>query len=258
MELRKDIALKKYRFLFCLFLFGCTAPLAIPPTYRNNVIQTPNFDFVVWQKVEQPKAPYKIYIEGDGYAFDSQGKPTDDPTPQSTLVRAAAFADPHPNVVYMARACQYIQRKKCSQEYWTTSRFASEVVAAQADAVKQIVGTSPVTFVGFSGGAQIAGLIAVTDRKIKVQKIITVGGNLDHPAWTAHHNVPPLTGSADLNDYRSAFAKIPQIHYVGEKDTVMPPSINQNFVADTAEVIVVEGAEHNTGWDKVMPQIWQE
>lgn len=255
---RKDNKLKIRLLLMCLVVAGCVAPLQIPAEFKYSVAQTDDFDFATWQKIEQPSAPYKIYFEGDGFAFNAYGQPTSDPTPHGTFMRTTAFADRHPNVIYMARACQFVQNKKCEQKYWTTARFAPEIVAAQATAVKQIVGTRPVTFVGFSGGAQIAGLIAVTHPEIKVQKIITIGGNLDHPAWTTYHNVPPLTDSADLNDYRAAFAQIPQVHYVGTKDTVMPPELNQNFVADTAEVIVVEDATHNGGWDKILPQIWNE
>ena len=143
------------------------------------------------------------------------------------------------------------------QKYWTTARFAPEVAAAQAQAIKQLVHHNPVTLVGFSGGAQIAGLVAVTNPDIKVQKIITIGGNLDHPSWTEHHRVPPLSDSADLNDYREAFAQFKQIHYVGAKDTIMPPFLNQNFVVDPQTVIVVDDADHNSGWDKVIPSIRQ-
>lgn len=253
---RKDKILPIRLFLICCILAGCAAPLTVPPEFKQTTVETADFDFAVWQKIEQPNAPYKIYIEGDGYAFNAYGRPTNDPTPRGTFMRQTAFADTHPNVVYMARACQFIQHKKCEQKYWTTARFAPEIVAAQASAIGQIVGTRPVTLVGFSGGAQIAGLIAVAHPEIKVRKIITIGGNLDHPAWTAYHNVPPLADSADLNDYRAAFAKIPQVHYVGAKDTVIPPALNQDFVTNSAPVIVVKGASHNDGWDEILPQIW--
>ena len=99
--------------------------------------------------------------------------------------------------------------------------------------------------------------MAVTDPEIKVRKIITIGGNLDHSAWTTYHHVPPLKDSADLNDYREAFAKFMQIHYVGEDDTIMPPFLNQNFVADPQTVIVVDDASHSGGWDEVIPLIRQ-
>ncbi len=247
--------MKIFRFLILLLAVGCATPLQIPPEFTEKVIETSDFDFVIRQKVPQPNFPYKIYIEGDGHAFNAYGEPTFDPTPRGTFLRQIAFADTHQNVVYMARACQFRQNKRCEQKYWTTARFAPEIIAAQAEAVKQIVGNNAVTLVGFSGGAQIAGLIAVTHPEIKVTKIITIAGNLDHPAWTAYHHVPALTESLDLNDYRAAFAKIPQTHYAGTDDTIMPPFLIENFADKTQRVIIVKGAEHNDGWDAVLPEI---
>ncbi|MDD7312777.1 MAG: alpha/beta hydrolase, partial [bacterium] len=61
-----------------------------------------------WQKITHPTAPYKIYIEGDGHAFNAHGQPTGNPTPKGTLVRELAFGDNHENVIYLARPCQYV------------------------------------------------------------------------------------------------------------------------------------------------------
>lgn len=235
-------------------LFACTT-LQVPDDFTYTKVETPSFDFVTLQKISDKSAPYKVYIEGDGYAFNANGQPTSDPTPRNTLVRELAFDDTHPNVIYMARACQFVLAKQCAQKYWTTARFAPEIVAAQADALKQIVGTAPVTLVGFSGGAQVAALISVLHPEINVRRIITIAGNLNHPAWTAYHNVPPLSESLDLNDYRNAFAKFKQKHYVGTDDAVMPPALTRAFVADTSSIIEVKGASHNSGWTAVIPEI---
>ena len=242
---------------FCLFLSGC-ANLIIPDEFQYRKIATADFDFASWQKVTTANGLYKIYIEGDGHAFDANGHPTTDPTPQGTMLRELAFTDYQPNVIYLARACQFVQHKKCAQKYWTTARFAPEIIAAQAEAVKQIAGNAPVILIGFSGGAQIAGLIAVQNPDIKVKKIITIAGNLDHSAWTEYHHVPALSESLDLNNYRQEFNVIPQIHYVGTEDKIMPPFLNRNFVADKSTVHQVEGAGHNYGWGKVFVNIHSE
>lgn len=245
----------KIRWLIAyIMISGCTT-LQIPNNFRYQKISTADFDFATWQKIENPQAVYKIYIEGDGYAFNADGQPTNNPTPRGTLMREIAFSDNSPNVVYMARACQFVQHKKCAQKYWTTARFAQEVVDSQASAVKQTVQNQPVTFIGFSGGAQIAGLIAVTHPEIKVQEIITVAGNLDHSAWTTYHKVPALAESMDLNDYRTEFSALPQVHYVGTDDEVMPPFLNTDFVADKNTVIKVKGATHNSGWQQIFTDI---
>lgn len=240
-----------------LLLFGLAActTLQVPDDFAYTEIETSDFDFATWQKISAKSAPHKVYIEGDGFAFNAHGQPTSDPTPRNTLVRELAFGDTHPNVIYMARACQFVQHKQCAQKYWTTARFAPEVITAQADALKQIVGSAPVTLVGFSGGAQVAALIAVLHPEIKVRQIITVAGNLDHPAWTKLHNVPPLSESLDLNDYRIAFAKLMQTHYVGTDDAVMPPALTRAFVADISSIVEVKGASHNSGWTAVIPEI---
>ena len=241
-----------------LCLFGCATTTEIPANYKYTELYTPDFDFASWQKITDKTAAYKVYIEGDGHSFNTNKQPTDNPTPYNRFVRETAFGDNNPNVIYLARACQFIQHKKCAQKYWTAARFAPEVVDAEADALKQIVGSSPVVLVGFSGGAQIAGLMAVRHPEIKVKKIITIAGNLNHPAWTKMLHVLPLTESLDLNKYKAEFLNIPQIHYVGAYDDIMPPSINQRFVEGKAKVIEVEGATHNSGWSVIIPKVRAE
>ena len=126
----------------------------------NNVI-TPAFEIATWTRQENLTAPYVIYIEGDGYAFNRSGHPTDDPTPHGKFVRKMALNDTAPNVAYVARPCQFIRDTKCDTKYWTNARFATEIIDSMAYAIHDIAKSRPVTLIGFSGGAQVAGLIAV-------------------------------------------------------------------------------------------------
>lgn len=173
-------------------------------------------------------------------------------------MRELAFEDDSPNVVYLARPCQYIKRPICSKRHWTTARFAPEVINAEYAAVKQIADGNPVILIGFSGGAQVAGLIASAKQGLNVKKIITIAGNLDHLAWTQYHNLPPLNESMNLESYRKQFAQIPQIHYVGSDDKVMPPVLVRDFVGESCNLIEVRGATHNSGWEKIYSQIRNE
>lgn len=238
-----------------LFLCGCTC-LTVPQNFKYQEIQTRFFDIASWQKITEPKGVYKIYIEGDGYAFNAYGRPTQDPTPKGTLVRKLAFGDNSPNVIYLARPCQYIKSPTCSQRHWTTARFAPEVINAEYEAVKNIVGNNPVILIGFSGGAQIAGLIASAKPGLNVKEIITIAGNLDHMAWTKYHNLPPLNESMNLESYSQQFKTIPQIHYVGSDDTVIPALLTKNFIGNNANIIEVNGASHNQGWESIYHNIW--
>lgn len=244
-------------FITLLFLVGCT-PIAVPSGYKYKEIETRNFTLASWQKVTNPAAPYKIYIEGDGYAFNVRGKASQDPTPRGTLVRELAFGDNSPNVIYLARPCQYVKSLICSKRHWTTARFAPEIINAEYEAIKQIAGNNPVILVGFSGGAQIAGLVTAAKPGLNVKKIITIAGNLDHLAWTQYHNLPQLNESMNLESYRKQFAKIPQIHYVGSNDEVMPPILVREFIKDDDLIIEVDGASHNEGWESIYNLIRSE
>lgn len=241
--------------LITLLLVSCTN-LNIPPEFSYKIIQTHYFDIASWQKITNPRGVYKIYIEGDGYAFNAHGQPTQDPTPKGTLVRELAFGDKSPNVIYLARPCQYIKSKICAQRHWTNARFSPEIINAEYDAIKKIAENNPVILIGFSGGAQIAGLVATAKTGLNVKKIITIAGNLDHLAWTQHHCLPSLNESINLSDYRSRFLSIPQIHYVGSEDKVIPPNLVQQFVRKQAQVITVDDATHNQGWHKIYSEIW--
>ena len=71
----------------------------MPADFVYKEVETRNFTLASRQKVTNPAAPYKIYIEGDGYAFNA---------------REPAFDDDSPNVIYLARPCQYIKSGICS------------------------------------------------------------------------------------------------------------------------------------------------
>lgn len=244
-------------FAVLLFLTNCSS-ITVPSDYVYKEVETRNFTIATWQKITNPQGIYKIYIEGDGYAFNAHGKPTQDPTPKGTLVRKLAFGDNSPNVIYLARPCQYIKSPICSKRHWTTARFAPEVINAEYETIKQITGNNPVILIGFSGGAQVAGLVSSAKPGLNVKKIITIAGNLDHLAWTQYHNLPPLNESMNLESYRTQFAKLPQIHYVGSNDEVIPLVLVRKFVGNDDLIVEVNGASHNEGWESIYNQVWSE
>ena len=241
---------------FLFILFGCQS-IQPPKDFVYNEVETSQFKIASWQKITDINADYRIYIEGDGYAFNANGQPTHNPTPHGELMRELSFNDTAPNVIYLTRPCQFVKDDACRVEYWTTKRFAPEVVEAEYEAIKQTVGDKNVTLIGFSGGAQIASLIAVKYSDLKIKKIITIAGNLDHKAWTDYHNLPELTGSLNLADYKEKFALVEQIHYVGADDNIIPPELTQKFVPQD-KIITIKNATHNTGWKKAYSLIYQQ
>lgn len=240
-----------------LALTACAASVNVPQEFVYQPITAGVFQIASWQKITDPNQPFKIYIEGDGNAFNARGLPTSDPTPKGHLVRDMAFNDPSANVIYLARPCQYISSSICSLRHWTTARFAPEIINSMHAAIKQIADEKPVILIGFSGGAQIAGLIASAKTGLNIKKIVTIAGNLDHLAWTSYHQLPPLNESMNLENYRNQFLKIDQIHYVGSNDNVIPPALVHAFIGDQAPVIEVKGAAHNQGWNRIYSEIYQ-
>ena len=247
-----------YLFLCLIFATACAQTMPPPDEFVERDVRTSIFTLRTYQKLTDKNGAVKIYIEGDGHAFDGHGRPTDNPTPRSDFVRRLAFDDPSPNVIYLARPCQYVKDEECDPTDWTGARFSNRAADSAADAILQIAGNRPVILIGFSGGAQIAGLVSVRSPELNVKKIITIAGNLDHAEWTRMKKFPPLNESLDLNWYKEEFKKIPQIHFVGEKDIVIPADLTMKFIDDRSRIITVPNAEHGKGFDEIYYFIWEE
>jgi pimeloyl-ACP methyl ester carboxylesterase len=256
----------------CL-LAGCaTAPapqerletataLAVEHGWQGRVIHAGRFDMMAWLPEHiTPSPDLTVYLEGDGLAWLSPDTPSPDPTPVNPIGLRLALAQPGGNAAYLARPCQYVRNDACSAAYWTNARFAPETVAATRLAVDDLArrfGARRLTLVGYSGGASIAAL--VTARRSDVVRLVTVAGNLDHRQWTRLHGISPLTGSLDAADERDALRGMPQWHFVGGRDRVVPPVLVQDFAVGMpdAHVIVLNDYDHRCCWAEHWKDLWQ-
>ncbi|KGK42128.1 hypothetical protein LH51_09375 [Nitrincola sp. A-D6] len=173
-----------------------------------------------------------LYLEGDGFAWVNRSQPSANPTPLNPLALRLALAQKYGNAAYLARPCQYIDAadEACYQRYWTDARFAQEVIDATdiaIDTLKQHFNASELILVGYSGGAAVAALVAA--RRTDVVHLITVAGNLDHLAWTAHHRVRPLSASLNPADVALVLADLPQTHFIGGLDQIIPLQLAQRW-----------------------------
>lgn len=203
-----------------------------------------------------------VYLEGDGLAWLSATRPSPNPTPLSPMALLLAQADPGPAVA-LARPCQFraLIAKPCDSRYWTSHRFAPEVIAATSLAISQLkeqTKAKGLRLVGYSGGAAVAALVAV--QRDDVLELITVAGNLDHLAWTRLHRLTPLHGSLNPLEAAQTLSHLPQLHFVGSKDKNIPPGIARGFIAaQSSEVCVtlqvVEGVSHSQGWVERWPSL---
>jgi hypothetical protein len=260
--------------IFAVIISGCASldrrelarDVARKGGFRSEIIKTEFFDLLSYFRLKTPHKALTIYIEGDGFAWKNRRTLSKDPTPRDPLALRLANFDPANNVAYLGRPCQYVhksQRRNCNSSYWSKSRFAEEVIVATNQAIEKLkkrAHASSVHLVGYSGGGGVGVLVAA--RRIDVASIRTIAGNLDHAAFTSHHKVTPLKGSLNPMDVAIKIDKIPQIHFVGSKDKIVPEFIADGFVAAQgdkacAKVVQIAGMEHDDKWEKAWSKMLQ-
>lgn len=232
-------------------LLDRSAELAAKAGMRKRVLPTDTHPILAFERITDRNGPIRVFIEGDGNAWFSRHQPSFDPTPLTPTALYLASVDEAPNVVYMARPCQYLfQNGKCKVPLWTTAQYSEAMVKTMNQALNAYNG-NPIELVGYSGGAGMALLLAA--QRNDIVSIRTVAGNLDNAAFTSHHRVSPLNGSLNPIDYVSRTYRIPQIHYSGENDTVVPSYLTYSYQAslpksNCSRVIVVQNTDHTEGW----------
>ena len=237
-------------FLILFFVSGC-ASLPNPEGFTFQTVKTGTFDIAVWSRITPPADTVKVFIEGDGLAWVSSTRPSLDPTPRNSLVLKWAQKTAG-NVAYMARPCQYVTSGKCDIPFWTNARFAPEAVDALDDALKSLIkryNLKKVELIGYSGGGAMAVLLAQRNQG-KVSKLTTVAGVLNHADWTAHFGDSPLDGSINAFYALKEISQIPQIHYAGGKDDVVPVKLSEKW-AGKETLVVLPNATHARGWEAV-------
>lgn len=225
-----------------------------------------DFYLLLQTKALSQQNPIHIYIEGDGFAYASPGKPSSDPTPFNPVALRLATQDNRTNIAWIARPCQYTKgtakHAHCSQKYWTTHRMAPEIIHLYQKVLDQLLAKTKATqieLIGFSGGGAIAALLAA--KRSDVVSLRTVAGNLDNAALIKHHAVSAMPDSLDAADFTDKLKAIPQIHYVGADDETVPPFLCDNFIhhiGSSAHKIVVQGTSHMSGWVEKWPQLLKQ
>ncbi|MCG8532932.1 MAG: hypothetical protein MI749_20075 [Desulfovibrionales bacterium] len=255
------------RFLIGLCMLLCSAgcstkvqytaeQLAQQYSFNKHIYRTAFFDLVGYAKGYGGKQ-LVVYIEGDGRAWVTRTRPSFDPTPKPPLAFALAAQDPSPNVLYLARPCQYTQENLCNRNcvtaFWTSARMGEHVIAAidaAIDTAKKQTGATAIDLVGYSGGGGVALLVA--SRRDDVVRIRTVAGNLNTDLWVALHGISPLKDSLNPVSVAPLLTTIPQMHYIGSDDRIIPQEIALSYkMAAPSSLVrlkVVSQTTHYSGW----------
>lgn len=233
--------------------------------FQQELIETSPFSITSYVKIKKEGGPLHVYIEGDGYAWVTRNRISADPTPRDPLVLELAVQDKASNVAYLARPCQYTPMEKnpsCQEEYWTSKRFSQEAVSSMNQAVEKLVQEAKATelhLIGYSGGGAVAALIAAW--RTDVKSLTTIAGNLDPVGLNEYHQVSPLdTASLTPLNVAEKLREIPQNHFRGSKDAVIPKQVPENFAKQLApskciHLLEVTDADHTSGWKEIWPKL---
>lgn len=220
-----------------------------------------------FERIRETASAINVYIEGDGFAWLDKRTPSSDPTPKNPVALRLAAKDPAPNIIYLSRPCQFtkmsIEGTACPQKYWTTHRFSEDVVLALDNSLDQIqkqYNTTGFHLIGYSGGAAVAALL--TNKRDDILSLRTVAGNLDHKLFNRIHNVDQMYGSLNAADIANHIVHIPQHHFVGKEDQVVPKPILESFLSQSQKkgcitTTILQGISHQKGWKDIWKNLLQ-
>jgi pimeloyl-ACP methyl ester carboxylesterase len=229
-----------------------------------HLLQTGGLNILSFERPGRAQATLTVYIEGDGRAWLNPWQPSTDPTPPDPIALKLAAADPASPLLYLARPCQFAASGACDSRLWTSARLSPEVVELfqrLIDDAMRRTNSARLGLVGYSGGGALAALLA--ERRGDVAWLVTVAANLDLAEWVRLEDIEPLSGSLDPADSAPAIARLPQIHFVGGDDRVVPPAVTDAFVRhlsspNAAQVIVEPGFDHTCCWAAAWPQLLRQ
>lgn len=204
-----------------------------------------------------------IYIEGDGARWQ-HGRPPRNPTPEEPMGFRLALLDPAESVAYLGRPCQYLDEQalsECSAELWTNARYGQKalgMLSEAIDVIKEAHSFKSIRLVGYSGGGTIAALLSA--RRTDVQCLVTVASPLDTTSWVKSLAISPLQNSMNPLDYQKSVVSLPQYHWMGGKDKIVPPSSNSAFMAkiDSPQQAVIDIYDHECCWVSNWPGLLQQ
>jgi len=253
-----------------MILTACASSQSPPPDIQTIatgqhltfqvIIARNGYQVATLSKISNSALSTHIYLEGDGHAWKHFDQPSDDPTPQNLTVINLISQDKNANILYVARPCQFVWSQQCQMTDWTDGRYSEKMISAIQDAVLAYPASNR-ELIGYSGGAAVA--LLLLNRIPNITGMITVGGNLDPDQFSAWHHVSPLTQSLPTQEALLASANLPQRHWVGAKDDVIPPELSSQMLSPInhspyVQQRILSGASHHDGWQAYWAEIIQE
>lgn len=196
----------------------------------------------------------RVYFGGDGIPW-KDGTKNSNPSGTSRLAFELFLKDPKATH-YLSRPCYDIEPMPsgCQPKLWTSDRYSKEVIRTMTEAIMHVADNSDVELVGYSGGGTLAVLLA--QQIPQVTRVLTLGANLDHTAWTNFHGTPALSGSENpaLNGGHITGS---ELHLFGQNDLEVPAVVNRRYFDNNprANIGVIDDFDHRCCWLEQWPQI---
>jgi hypothetical protein len=265
---------KKAALILSLALAGCAIAdmprqreetaqrLASPAWMIERDIPAGPFALRAYERIHEMGDVAHIYIEGDSQGIGYNA------TPKNPVALHLASKDKAENVIWLARPCQYAELKKddadCPPQLVQDRRYSEEVIQAYNEALSEIAKRYKIRgfhLVGYDGGATIAMLLA--PMRPDVLSVRTVAGILDHKAYTDIHAKPPLSGSLNPAEKAADLNALPQYHFIGGQDEVVPPAILHSYMQASppsacVQSMLIQEAGHDDGWVDKWPELLEK
>jgi pimeloyl-ACP methyl ester carboxylesterase len=256
--------MKAILLIISLFFLSCSQNSV---ETRNNIIQeltenkfnkkiysTNYLDIYSLQKLKNNNRLI-IYIEGDGMSWIDRFTISSNPTPINPVGFKLALTDTEGDVIYLARPCQYIWSKICEKNIWTYGQYSKEVLDSYEEIINELsLKYLEIHVVGYSGGAAIAMYLGSIGNE-NVKSIRTIAGNINHHEFTKLLNIRSLKDSINFYKVEERLVNIPQNHYYGTNDKVIPQKLytsylQRNMSSRCIEIVSVADVGHSTGWSE--------
>ena len=205
----------------------------------------------------------RIYIEGDGRPWTSRFQKAQDPSSKTPSLYPIMMADTQA-ALYLGRPCYFVTSDNaCSPIWWTEKRYHQAIVNSMLIALqKNSTQFSRIIFIGHSGGATLAALLAPLEPRTAA--LITIAGNLDITHWAQYHAYSPLEGSINPIKQAPLAKQICQLHVIAANDAVIQASWIKNYMQLQTESqpfsLLLKKSSHNsygTYWADIEKAITQ-
>ncbi len=233
--------------------------IAAPAWMIKRDINANPFLLRAYERIHDRGGVAHIYIEGE------ENDTLTDATPFNPLALHLASKDKAENVIYIARPCQYTgmisPAEKCDKSYWNESRFSEKVLDSYNKALDDIALRYNITsfdLIGYSGGGAIASLLAA--QREDITSLRTIAGILDHEAYTHAAQEELLSDSLNPVSQAVTLAKMPQYHFIGGRDNVVPPAVLHSYLqsmppSKCVQTMLIQEAAHDEGWVDKWPEL---